>query len=70
MESDSVIVAGLAANPTTIALTNVYFHFFISHGIMDGPEMALPHAISAPIADVEINPPDILTSKHYLVVIA
>jgi hypothetical protein len=70
MESDGAIVAGCAAYPTTETLANVYLHFLIRHGITDCPEMALPHAIPAPIAGVEIHPPDILAPKHYLVVAA
>jgi hypothetical protein len=70
MESDGIILAGCAAYPTTVTLADVYLHFLIRRGISDCPEMALPHAISAPIASVEIDPSDILASKHYLVVAA
>jgi len=70
IESDGVILAGCAAYPTTVTLANVYLYFLIRHGITDCPEMALTHAISAPIAGVEIHSSDILASKHYLVVTA
>ena len=70
MECNGVILADCPAYPTTETLANVYLHFLIRYGITDCPKMALPHAIPAPIAGVEIHPPDILASKHYLVITA